>query len=376
MAPITPNLKITPTPFQPSRLGIPSSPFSPLSPITPLQRPSQQSYSLWLTTLSEEGSPPPIKPLQWLWKCHQCHQNYPLGATRRCLDDGHYFCSGTTTIRNRRLSGRPRFRRHRACTSEFDYQGWKRWANWRRERISYTSPPDIPSSPDSAISMSPSRVSKTKKHRDCWNCCDYPSECRWGTNSSLESSRITSPQTSPRSSDHVHTDSTPTTTFESIFSPSSSPSTSQSPVVQPESMSTASAADFWHSIWPTSLMRTPKGERTKVSSPLRLNPVLEEGDGSDSAPKSSSIDITEGRSADEVTDTSVLDWSMDAGSSKAEFDMPSLQVGGRLSRFREDVGADTGGAGEPPSAVQVREDSEHMYGTPRFDPQSKSRNGR
>src|ERR1700712_5461565 len=30
-------------------------------------------------------SPPPEKPMAWIWICHLCHSRYALGVTRRCL---------------------------------------------------------------------------------------------------------------------------------------------------------------------------------------------------------------------------------------------------------------------------------------------------
>lgn len=35
----------------------------------------------------------PPSPLTWTWRCHLCYTTYRLGTTRRCLLDGHYFCS-------------------------------------------------------------------------------------------------------------------------------------------------------------------------------------------------------------------------------------------------------------------------------------------
>ncbi|ORY16029.1 hypothetical protein BCR34DRAFT_477009, partial [Clohesyomyces aquaticus] len=92
------HLSIHTTPFKPSLLAIPPSPFSPRLPLTP----SPKSLSYLTTSKStssstsypppEPSNPRPTFPLQWLWQCHQCCRQYSLGVTRRCLDDGHFFC--------------------------------------------------------------------------------------------------------------------------------------------------------------------------------------------------------------------------------------------------------------------------------------------
>ncbi|KAI9666423.1 MAG: hypothetical protein M1821_004359 [Bathelium mastoideum] len=245
MAPVT-NLKITPTPFQPSKLGIPSSPFSPRSPLTPPLRPAKQPrLDLSEPTAKEHTSPPPKDPLQWLWKCHVCNHRYAIGATRRCLEDGHHFCSGTTVVARRRPDGKTKFKRHKACTSEFDYQGWKKWANWRREQTGYTHGHSRSSTTDRAISVSSSRT--LTSHKDCWNHCDYPSECRWGLDS------ITStPVVSPAASAPTTASTSPPTTFESILSQSGlaqqepTPSSSATPTQSPTR--NTMGTNFWHSI--------------------------------------------------------------------------------------------------------------------------------
>ena len=111
-----------------------------------------------------------------MWKCLQCHHNYRLGVTRRCLEDGHYFCSGSTTIKSwRKPSNSQKARQHRACPSEFDYEGWKTIGRWRRGGPKHTgrayTDPTIPGS---------NKVAVAEKQQECWNTCDYPSECRWG----------------------------------------------------------------------------------------------------------------------------------------------------------------------------------------------------
>ncbi|EAT90019.1 hypothetical protein HBI56_035050 [Parastagonospora nodorum] len=148
------HLRIHPTPFKPTFLSIPPSPFSPLLPITP-GTPPKRIPTAQPSPQPQPSTSAPDSPLSWMWQCHQCHRNYHLGATRRCLDDGHNFCSGTTTIKAWRKPISRRAKRHRACPSEFDYAGWKAMGRWRRG-------------------------SGITKKRNCWASCDYPSECRWG----------------------------------------------------------------------------------------------------------------------------------------------------------------------------------------------------
>ncbi|KAF2819596.1 hypothetical protein CC86DRAFT_362525 [Ophiobolus disseminans] len=154
-------LRINPTPFKPTLLSIPPSPCSPRTPLTPFlpsskaaASPSSQASTIYYP---QETSSAPSSPLSWVWQCHQCSRSYHLGVTRRCLEDGHQFCSGTTSVKAWRkpANQQRRTRRHRACASEFDYQGWKTWGRWRRGGAR------------TAV-------------KDCWNTCDYPSECRWG----------------------------------------------------------------------------------------------------------------------------------------------------------------------------------------------------
>lgn len=201
--PTKPTLEIHPTPFKPSYLSIPPS---PLSPQTPLQTCPPRQRSVTLPTPDTRYVPPP--PLQWLWQCHQCRRTYSLGVTRRCLEDGHAFCAGTTTVKAwRRPLRAVRARKHRACASEFDYQGWKAWGRWKRsgkeeeieryggeddeDEMSLSSSSSLSASSLSSSSSSSScddddantkdtHITTPPPHKDCWTMCDYPSECRWG----------------------------------------------------------------------------------------------------------------------------------------------------------------------------------------------------
>jgi hypothetical protein len=184
-------LKIHPTPFKSSLLSIPTSPFSPVTPLSAhLPAPPSPTYIDYKPTSS---APMPRSPLRWLWTCHQCHHTYALGVTRRCLEDGHFFCAGvSSTIRWRKSTNRKKKKTGRACRSEFDYAGWKCWRQWKNSGQKSLDLPENPDSVSSTLSStSPSlsssndsrqdrnkRVLNTKK--DCWKTCDYPSECRWG----------------------------------------------------------------------------------------------------------------------------------------------------------------------------------------------------
>ncbi|KAK0515073.1 hypothetical protein JMJ35_002452 [Cladonia borealis] len=146
-------------PLEPSCLRILSSPLSPASPLTPTpiqlhypNLPSPRSMISGASGSSIKIVAPPTMP--WLWSCHKCHTRYALGATRRCLHDGHYFCGGTTV--DKKIG---KTRRHRACASEFDYIGWEHFNNWKRESKNLQNP--------------------NLKH--CETQCDFPSACHWKT---------------------------------------------------------------------------------------------------------------------------------------------------------------------------------------------------
>ncbi|KAF1809009.1 hypothetical protein P152DRAFT_379577, partial [Eremomyces bilateralis CBS 781.70] len=88
-------MRVTSVPYRSSNLAIPTSPFSPITPVAiNISRPSRAESPRSTSPKSKRKplSPPPQSPLQWLWQCHICKASYPLGVTRRCLVDGHYFC--------------------------------------------------------------------------------------------------------------------------------------------------------------------------------------------------------------------------------------------------------------------------------------------
>lgn len=105
--------------------------------------------------------------MPWVWTCHLCRSKYPLAATRRCLDDGHHFCAGTSIDRRN-----GRIKKHNACSSEFDYAGWKAYGDWRRSYNQEEKPDFVHGS------------------KDCSEHCDYPSECRWTAKRAAKSSRL------------------------------------------------------------------------------------------------------------------------------------------------------------------------------------------
>lgn len=188
-------------PYKSSHLAIPPSPFSPKFPIAKPGSPPPRQQTKGRPRIDLPSHP--AEPLNWLWQCHLCNRVYQLGVTRRCLDDGHFFCAGTTTVKRSRRSGNKKSIRHKACASEFDYQGWKAWSTWRRDVAEQIAAAEaleeflndqpmsisIPTKPEDGrwlsggLTRKPSAGIKANRDfwaKDCWNKCDYPSECRWG----------------------------------------------------------------------------------------------------------------------------------------------------------------------------------------------------
>ena len=112
--------------------------------------------------------------MPWIWSCHKCHTRYLLGATRRCLNDGHYFCGGVTVDK---FSGR--VKKHRACVSEFDYTGWEEFSEWKRATTG-----QIP------------RLGS----RHCEEECNFPSSCHWNEE---QAAHKTEPEVSPVKGDLI-----------------------------------------------------------------------------------------------------------------------------------------------------------------------------
>lgn len=145
---------LTPAPFKPSLLRFSSSPSSPLPVGTATYHPSSSLDPACKAPKCSRAAPPPYSPLPWLWTCHHCHRTYKLSVTVRCLEEGHFFCTGTTSVAGGKHTAR------RSCNSEFDYSGWAAMHEWRRQAAGLESEKD--------------------SSRNCWLYCDYPSECRWG----------------------------------------------------------------------------------------------------------------------------------------------------------------------------------------------------
>jgi hypothetical protein len=146
---------------------------------------------------------------------------YRLGVTRRCLEDGHYFCSlpspppspvqdekrrrerdeessfsegfessvarliAKQRERKKKEKQRKKRRAQKGCRAEFDYTGWSTYNNWRREILAmqYREYGTLGSSRrigdlrDWDESPVPGRQRSEKVEKDCWRDCDFPSEC-------------------------------------------------------------------------------------------------------------------------------------------------------------------------------------------------------
>jgi len=100
-----------------------------------------------------ELPPTPDQPLAWIWICHLCHSRYPLGVTRRCLVDGHYYCSGEANQPNLRKK-----KKRQSCSSEFDYVAWREWGDWKRKAL---------------------KLLKNPRRAAGCETCVFPSQCRY-----------------------------------------------------------------------------------------------------------------------------------------------------------------------------------------------------
>ena len=118
-----------------------------------------------------------------------------------------------------------RVKRHRACQSEFDYDGWKAWGEWRRGVLhsanaaaanAFTMRESMQNMPAlaSAASSSPSSRrlavqldggdniigdiaidvrNNNDGKKNCSGNCDYPSECRWKRQMTVRTPESVSP---------------------------------------------------------------------------------------------------------------------------------------------------------------------------------------
>lgn len=132
-------------------------PISPTSPCDPAKLFSNLIAPLTPKTVAPTKQtlpPPPSNPLAWVWQCHLCRSRWPIGVTRRCLVDGHFYCSGEVSQPNLKKK-----KEMRSCSSEFDYVGWKEWGAWKLTALKTMVNPRVP--------------------RGCeW--CEFPSQCRYG----------------------------------------------------------------------------------------------------------------------------------------------------------------------------------------------------
>jgi hypothetical protein len=133
-------------------------PISPLSPFDPAKLFFNLSAPLKPEAVAPTKNnvlpPPPSDPLAWVWRCHLCRSRWPLGVTRRCLVDGHFYCSGEALQPNPKKK-----KKLQSCSSEFDYVCWKEWVEWKRNALKTMTNPRIP--------------------KGCERC-EYPSQCRYG----------------------------------------------------------------------------------------------------------------------------------------------------------------------------------------------------
>lgn len=277
-------LVISTPPFKPTFLSIPPSPFSPRLPVSPPPTPPDTYASpVAIRTKMTTSTPPPPEPLRWLWQCHICHNTYSLGVTRRCLEDGHFFCAGVTPIKKWRKPAKARkVKRHKPCASEFDYQGWKNWGTWRRHeqtlhqnsaiRSAATEEPD---SPDfGSVTAIREEMLALSQKKDCWNKCDYPSECRWGRQIGVHTPKLVSEFVEP-----AVPQSPP---------PSQQPPSPGAGEHSPQQQATfddilgatalASLKDSTDKFWSSLVASATRRKSTSLPSPLALSPVMEEAD--------------------------------------------------------------------------------------------------
>ncbi|KAK0307651.1 hypothetical protein LTR91_001181 [Friedmanniomyces endolithicus] len=244
------NLTINPAaPYKSSRLAAPPSPFSPRLPLTPPSTTARARSSSASAKSSRKPAvelpSPPTDPLRWLWQCHLCGRVYQLGTTRRCLDDGHYFCAGTTTVKRSRRTNK----------KTFDYQGWKTWGVWRRSIAEMREVASSASNEDVVLPLQVPTVPRegewlngtwakasvtkgTKKpsalSKNCSMRCDYPSECRWGKQYGVHTPVTSTPPPPPTVALVVpETNEKPKTTFDDILLDASDASQSTAAIHSP-----------------------------------------------------------------------------------------------------------------------------------------------
>ncbi|QKX59310.1 uncharacterized protein TRUGW13939_06442 [Talaromyces rugulosus] len=107
---------------------------------------------------------------RWYWKCHKCQRRWKMGVTQRCLSCNHRMCSGDPT-------------EVKVCKTVFDYEGWRRWGEWRKDlKRRHDEQPDQEGDDKIVECMRPAKrrlfsVGLQYKKHSCWDDCVYPSQC-------------------------------------------------------------------------------------------------------------------------------------------------------------------------------------------------------
>ncbi|KAK3303926.1 uncharacterized protein B0T15DRAFT_400242, partial [Chaetomium strumarium] len=158
--------------------------------------------------------PPPDPPSQWKWKCHECGRKYLLACTRRCFNCGHKYCLPKSRNRRFRRKKRPDWDWDEVCTPKFDYPGWAAWGSYRRTRpydekeegeardyifATWELRPEkkrgrAPGLDSWRLRPRAERDEVARRKEDmyvlqklsCFVHCDFPSECRYARETSLE----------------------------------------------------------------------------------------------------------------------------------------------------------------------------------------------
>jgi len=173
LSPKTPTFSpVSPATIRSASTVSPTSYFHDASPVTPVTPEKSGTKPSNITISPPRASqlvlpPPPAKPLNWVWQCHQCRSRYQLSVTRRCLIDGHYYCSGDSSQNQRNNKRR---RKAQSCTSEFDYVGWQDWGQWRRKCTALRAYANGKAAP---------------KMHGCEGC-SFPSQCRYESRPPVE----------------------------------------------------------------------------------------------------------------------------------------------------------------------------------------------
>lgn len=178
----------TRSPRSPVYMPDPSSltflpPFDPTRALHSSDHPFATNQVTTTTNSHLKATLPPLpeEPLTWVWICHLCHSRYPLGVTRRCLVDGHYYCSGEAAQPNLRKK-----KKKQSCSSEFDYVTWRAWGAWKRKARKILKNP--------------------RPLKGCEKCA-FPSQCRYPAEAQVEVDQDETSETDDKTgSDRVQSD--------------------------------------------------------------------------------------------------------------------------------------------------------------------------